>query len=68
MMKNNVCGAASIGMIGGADGPTAIYLTEKPRAPYVSRGMRRLLAGASLVTAALIAVVRLAGARRRRVQ
>lgn len=65
-MKNNVRGAASIGIIGGADGPTAIYLAKTPRAPYVSRGMRRFLAGASLVTVALIAVVRLAGARRRR--
>lgn len=65
-MCNDFSHAASIGIIGGADGPTAIYLAKKPRAPYVSRGMFRFLAGASLVTAVLIAVVRLASARRRR--
>ncbi len=58
--------AAMIGIIGGTDGPTAVYVTKNRTAPYVSRGMCRFLVGASFAAAALIAVARLAGIRRRR--
>lgn len=65
-MRYDFNGAASIGIIGGKDGPTAIYIAKKRRTPWISLRMRRFLAGAGIVTAALIAVVRLAGVRRRR--
>ena len=65
-MRYDFNGAASIGIIGGKDGPTAVYFAKERRMPWISLRMRRFLAGAAIVTAALIAVARLAGVRRRR--
>ncbi len=74
-------GAASIGVIGGSDGPTAVYIhCPKPAGKLrcflmsgifetvkllASEKMRRFLGKMVLVSAALMAAVHLANVRRR---
>lgn len=51
-MKSIISNLASIGVIGGADGPTSIFVTSSPNMPYIIAG----IAGLAVIGVVLLIV------------